>query len=345
MIPNRRIGRLIVALAFVSLLPVACAHAGNPDVRLGSEAPHVKADNAIRLATYNLLNLFDDKDDPDLTGRNDDLPSAKPDWEKKALAEVFKNLDADIVAVQEIESLEALTEFRNEYLQGQGYDHIVSIDVGQERGIENAVLSRFPIVDHKVWPQLPLGGIHPEKYGSGKNWNAGQPIVFRRSPLRVTVQVPSEATNGPAYDLTLFVVHHKSGRHSGYWRDAEAKKVCELINEFEAEHEGANIAVLGDFNATTDDDSFKMYAADAQLEDIFDREVCKGKEFLTHETDRTIDFILINKSLDHEIVDGSRFVLGTPFRPQGADYRTTIAPEGYASDHLPVAVDFTPSDN
>ncbi len=344
--PTRRIGHIVATLALAAILPAACAYAGgeNKDIRLGSIEPNAKAEGTIRLATYNLLNLFDNKDDPALSGRNDDMSSIKFDEEKEALGKIFKSLDADIVALQEIESLEALTEFRDEYLQGLGYDHIVSIDVGQERGIENAVLSRYPITDHKVWPQLPLGGIHPEKYGNSKNWNAGKPIVFRRSPLRVTVQVPSDVTNGPAYDLTLFVVHHKSGRHSGYWRDKEAEKVCELIKEFEAAHDGANIAVLGDFNATYTDHSVMVYAETAGCGDIFNRNDPKAAKMFTHESNRVIDFILANDALHHELAEDSGFVLGTPLRPSGADYRTDPAPEGYASDHLPVVIDLTPSD-
>jgi hypothetical protein len=41
----------------------------------------------------------------------------------------------------------------------------------------------------------------------------------------------------------------------------------------------------------------------------------------------------------------TRFVLGTPQRPENADWRKTEPPAGYGSDHYPVVVDLNPSVN
>ncbi len=330
------------ALAF--LLALALTPACRADApRLGRPEAPAKRPGAVRLATYNLLNLFDDKDDPSLSGNEDDMSSVKPEAEKKALGEAIRRLDADILAVEEIESYDALIEFRERYLQGLGYKHVVSIDVGAERGIEQGVLSRFPIKEAVVWPTISLQGVHPEKYGNESNRYAGQPLDCRRSPLRVTIDVPSEEGAAP-YTLTLFVVHHKSGRYNNYWREAEAARFVEMIADLEKTDPSRNIAILGDFNALSIDASVQTYLSHG-LTDVLAPRTPRDPLTTTHESGRAIDFILVNPAFLKELVPASAFVLGTPLRPEGADYRTTPAPEGFASDHLPVAVDFLPRDN
>lgn len=308
------------------------------------EAPE-RTPGTIRLASYNVLNLFDDHDNPMLTGRNDDADDTKPAEEKRALADAIRAIDADVIGLQEIESLTALKEFVNELLSDMGYDHIVSIDVGQERGIENAVISRFPLSNSRVWPNYPLGGTHPEKYGDKPNWHAGEPITFRRSPLMVDVSVPPSKTGGESpYVFTLFVVHHKSGRFNDYWREAEASMVAELITDFQEMDRSRNIAVLGDFNATPDEQSVAIYRDEAGMRHVLGHENRNGSETLTHASNRAIDFILLNRAMTHEMVSGSAFVYATPLRPRDMDWRSTPTPSGYASDHMPVVVDLRPQD-
>lgn len=315
-----------------------------PPPRIGMASVKPRTEGTIRLASYNVENLFDDKDDPALSGDVEDLDDTKPAAHCQAVAQTLRKIDADVVALQEIESLEALLWFRDSYLKDMGYEHVVSLDAGDERGIENAVISRFPLRDVKVWVHEPLEGEHPEKLGGRENEWAGKPLVFHRSPLRVTVDVPGEKTGSEkGYALHLFVVHHKSGRPFTYWREAEAKKTIEFIQAFENENEGANIALLGDFNAEVMDDSVRMYL-DAGLKDLFFDRPLDDARMLTHASERAIDMILYNAALSGELVMKSRFVLATPQLPSEADWRTAPKPEGYASDHLPVVVDLKPVD-
>lgn len=335
----RRVLLTVVFALFV--VPQACAEAP----RLGRAEPPAKQAGSVRLATYNVLNLFDNRDDPSLSGSEDDMSSVKPDSEKQGVAAAIRRLDADVLALQEIESFDALIEFREQYLAGMGYKHVVSIDVGAERGIEQAVLSRFPVTEAVVWPTLALSGVHPQKYGNEPNRYAGQPLDCRRSPLRVTVEIPrAGAEAGEPYRLTLFVVHHKSGRYNNYWREAEAAKFVELIADLQRADPSRNIALLGDFNAIPSDASVQTYHS-AGLTDVLAPRKPRDPLTTTHESGRAIDFIMVNPAFLKEVLPGSAFVLGTPLRPEGADYRTTPAPAGFGSDHLPVAVDFTPSDN
>lgn len=304
------------------------------------EAPPTP-DYAIRLATYNTLNLFDDVDDPDLSAKNEDIDDAKPESELIALADTIRRLDADVLALEEVESEDALNAFVTTYISDRGYDHVVSIDAGDPRGIEQAVLSRFPITHYENWPRLDLGGVHPDKYGDQENWYAGQPITFHRSPLRVDIQVPADVTGAAPYDLTLFVVHQKSGQYSDYWRVAEATRLASIVSRILANEPDRNIAILGDFNTMPDQQPMHIFADAGLIDPMAD---VAPPQSITHESGRRIDYILLSPSLRRDLVDHA-FVLSTPARPAGADYRTTPPPPGFASDHYPLAIDIRPVDN
>lgn len=371
-------------------LSPAPAGPSDASLRFGIPTPKPRTPGQIRLATYNLENLFDDKDDPELSGEHEDKDETKPADHCKAAADAIRRIDADIIALQEIESREALIQFRDTYLKDAGYEYVISIDAGDERGIEQAVLSRFPLKDAKVWLRAPLGGTHPEKWGNRPNNNAGKPITFHRSPLCVTVEVPASAsatvtgsanqptpTGIPAndgsapYELTLFVVHQKSGSDGTYWREKEAAKVVELAGELTKSDPNRNIIILGDFNATMGQTPMRTYTGAGFNSAFYPRlpnesspsgagdsapkkpgsntdapRERRGSDPLrvTHESGRIIDHILLNEAAMKELVVESRFVLAMPARPEGADWRVTPPPTGYASDHYPVVIDLVPKD-
>lgn len=307
--------------------------------RYGLESAPAKAAGDIRVATYNILNLFDDVDDPALTGDQDDAGGTKELHERLAVAQTIRELDADVLCLQEIESKDALLWFRDAFLSDLGYDHVACIDAGDERGIEQAVLSRRPILKAENWPQKPLGGIHPDNYGpNAKNWYAGQPINFHRSPLRVDVNMGTEDAPSP---LTLMVVHHKSGRYSAYWREAEAKGAVAILNDLAKAHPDRPIMILGDFNAEPGDESVKTYLK-AGFDDIFAQRR-KSNAITTHESGRRIDLILVNKPASAHLLADKAFVLGTAARPEGINWRDLPTFVGMASDHYPVAVDYRPA--
>jgi len=302
----------------------------------GLESAPSTAKGSFRLTTYNIENLFDTHDDPTLTGRNDDADDAKPEHQLIATSMAIHAVNADVLCVQEVESEAALLEYRDKYLAGMGYDHVISIDAGNARGIENAVLSRYPITNHKNWPNKELGGVHPEKYGNNKNWYAGEPIAFRRSPLMVDIEVPS-GVDQPTWTLTLFVLHHKSGHFNTYWREAEAIGTLALINDLLEDHPDRSIVLLGDFNAEPDAESVQTYL-NAGFVDIFAQHT-QSSEIITHESGRRIDLVLGNKAaLEHMNTDGA-FVYGTAARPEGTSWRDLETFDGYAADHYPVSVD------
>lgn len=317
-----------------------------PQNRFGLPEPLPKTPGAIRIATYNVLNLFDHVDDPALQGEHDDLPMATSDDRCRQLAATIHSLDADIIALQEVESKQCLEWFRDTWLPDAGYDYIASEDVGYFRGVECSVMSRFPITDVHVWPELPLDDV-PRR---GPGWDdipkkyEGE-LTYRRSPLCVTVKVDDD------YELTVFSLHHKSGTHYRFHREAEALKTVELIRGLTADDPARNIVVMGDFNAAPWDKSLRVYLEAGMIDTLAHRVIPRHSQapqdeavlYKTHESNRVLDYILLNSAAHRELVIGTPHVVGTLYDAD-YDWRTDPFPTGYASDHYPVVLDLVPED-
>ncbi len=324
-----------------TLLLASMAIAPSQHHRFGLTKAMPRIDGTIRIGSYNMLNFFDQVDDPSLQGDYDDFgdnpgPTSKERCEE--LASIIRELDADVLALQEVDSLEALEWFNETYLPEMGYTYAVSEEVGYYRGIEQSVLSRFPISDIQTWTNVDLAKI--KRFGGG--WSDIPPdtddITFQRSPLCVTVNTPE------GYEITIFSIHHKAGRDS-WRRELEALQIVQYIKSMSEDAPERNIAVIGDFNAQPWDRSVRVYLRDGMTDALAHR--VQNLEWddnsplrKTHTSGRQIDFILLNPSALGELVVDSGFVLGSS-HPE-YDWRNEAIPDGYASDHCALAVDLVP---
>lgn len=331
----------ILVLAVLTTL----AHASPPVPEAASrfrehglaEAP-AKEPGRVRLATYNIHELFDHADDPVLSGRQDDLARAMPETRQSATADALTRLDADILAMQEVESIEALLWYRDTHLAAMGYDHLASIDAGHAIGLEQAVLSRFPIIESKTWPDLRIG-VHPQEYRGRPNRYAGQPLHFRRSPLMVELDLSAEGAGDGAGEgdrLTLVVVHFKTGAGSEAWRLAEAGGVAEIIAGLRADRPDRRVVVLGDFAEGVAEGHVGPLLA-AGFTDAFAGAGEGAAETATNINGRRDCLILLDA--DTASSAGTRFVLGTVVPPRGLSRAVGFRMPGFASDHYPLAVD------
>lgn len=312
-------------------------------IRYGITPALPRKAGTLRLASYNVENLFDHADDPALSGQYDDAKMATADARCKALAAAIRAVDADVVALQEVESLDALRWFRDTYLPDMKYDHLAAHDVGYYRGVEQSVMSRFPIVRQQTWPDADLAATTAQRTGEG--WTApreGEGQRYQRSPLFAQVRTPD------GYLLDLFVVHHKAGgKDFAFHRESEALQTIAFVKARLAEDPNARIAVLGDFNAAPSEQSVKIYRDPAfgGLQNAWDERFDRNRPrdtYVTHASGRVIDYILMSNALREDVVPKSFFVFGTPTPPEGWDWRTDKHPDDYASDHRPLVVDIVP---
>ncbi len=335
-----------VAQSTPTVRPKTPAPAG-PDPTIGHKyglaTPLPKTAGAIRIATYNTLNLFDDKDDPSLSGEFDDIKNVTPEDRLKALAKAIRDIDADIIALEEVESKEALEWFRDRFLSEMHYDYVSSIDVGYYRGVECSVMSRFPITSEKVWTHEALHSM--KKVGPG--WtdvpaDAPKEFGYQRSPLMVTVKI------NDAYELCIFALHHKAGPKFAWHREAEALRTMQLVETAMATSPARNVIVMGDFNAAPWDKSLRVYKAGGMV-DIMDYRTTENSNpesllYRTHESNKVFDYILMNSAAYRDFIPRSAFVYGTLYPGDKYDYRRDTPPAGYAADHYPVVADLIPAD-
>ncbi len=329
---------LIMTTILVSLLLAPSAHH-----RYGLTEAKPRIDGTMRVASYNMLNFFDQEDDRSLQGEYDDFgdnPGPTSFERCQELAKAIRAVDADVLALQEIESEAAIRWFRDRFLADMGYEFIASRDVGYYRGIEQGVLSRFPITEVWTWPNADLSRVNR----AGGGWAdvpAGETnISFQRSPIFVTIKHPS------GYELSLFSVHHKAG--SARWlREAESLQIMEYVTELNAKDPERNILVVGDFNAQPWHRSMQVYFRGGMIDAMTMRggnaahgDTSPARQ--THTSGRIIDFMLMNKGALDELVEGSGFVYGTS--AEEYDWRNDPIPSGYASDHYPIVIDIVPAE-
>lgn len=263
------------------------------------------------LATYNVENLFDGQT-VKLDGR---LRKAKPEEEKQALAKTLHELDADVLGLAEVESAPTLKTFRDQYLADMGYKYVALVEGNDPRGIDVAIMSRFPIAG--VTSHKNVSFTVPGEKGREK---------FSRDLLQATIKPTA------GYQFTLFVAHLKShlgGAAADAKRQAEATQVNAILQDFEREKPRTNYALVGDMNDPADAVPLgALFNPNKKLAKLFDSLLELGAGAYTYHPEKyraRIDHILLSKGMAAEYVKGSAKIL------QSA---TAVA----ASDHLPAAV-------
>jgi predicted extracellular nuclease len=306
----------------------------------------------LRIGTFNCENLFarfkfNSNVDPaeaikngfDINMTHFDILN---DTEKELTAMAIDALNADVIALQEVENLDVLKRFRSDRLKNLKYTFGMLVDGNDPRQIDVAVLSRFPLVATR----------------SHQHLRDGNAFLFSRDCLEVDVQV-----NGKI--LTLFVNHFKSmldinnpsqGRKNT--RAKRVKQAAEVKNivkaRFGSSPGSAQWAVVGDLNdflgpgqGTTSGitDLVKW----SEVENVLDR--LPVPERFTHFFEdapageprvRQLDYILLSTSLAGGTNAVPVVVRGglTTKATEVADPRFDgVTAKNEASDHCPVAID------
>ncbi len=317
----------------------------------GTKDAPKKTKGALRLAAYNVENLFDAKDDPAISGEFDDIKETTSVARLEALARMIHTLDADVLCLEEVESKECLEWFRDTYLKDMGYTSVASLDASYARGVEQSVLSRVPIVSASNFTgsaatisDMEARRTKERAAQLGGAWSPPQqplPERFQRSPLRVDLKTSD------GYPLTVFVVHFKAGGNAfAHQRELEALQTEQFVAEMLKKDPNANIAVVGDFNGAPNDMCVKaLRAGDTEMVSAYDWRFDPKADrdtYTTHASSRVLDYMILSPSLAADCVEKSFFVLGTLHAASDWDFKKADEippPVGYASDHCPIAID------
>jgi endonuclease/exonuclease/phosphatase family metal-dependent hydrolase len=263
------------------------------------------------VATYNVKNLFDGRDDP-YSQDERTVPVPKPPDEVRALAGVIRAVDADILALQEVESRGVLKRFRNGMLQDLRYGTPVQFEGNDTRGIDVAVLTRFavgPVTSHRhlVFDR-----------------EDGKKTRFSRDLLRIRVYPR------PDFWFDLYVVHLKSGtgEEACIKRKAEADEVRRILDR-ELERDGTcPFLVVGDFNDGRESETIAVIegTGDAKLFCPTDQLESGDRDTFFRDSRRArFDYIFCSPSMRDRYIEGSVRVVGGDEAARASDHRPVVA--------------------
>jgi endonuclease/exonuclease/phosphatase family metal-dependent hydrolase len=294
---------------------------------------------SIRIATFNVENLFaryrfNEGFTPGSDGgftTNDVAFDIYEETEKQITAVAIKEVKADVIALQEVESLPVLDAFNSRYLAGQGYRFRIVIDSFDPRKIDVAILSKHPIVSVRSYRH--------ERNASNSAW------LFSRDCLEAEIEIAGRR-------LTLYVNHFKSmmeGRDETHARRQEqVDRVAQLFTQRwgDANYQ-SNSVVLGDFNDYPQGNTaLGSLLQHPGLVNVVERlpEADRWTHFYSGGNEyRQLDYILLSKGLaDANPKLPGIMRQGLPFRAEryaGPRFPNVGHDNPKASDHAPLYMD------
>lgn len=302
----------------------------------------------IRVATFNVENLFarwkfKADIDPDEANQRgwivEEQNFEEVGEENKVITgKAVKELKADVLGLQEVESVDTLKHFRTDYLDGfSSYPHVDGIDGNDPRLIDVMVLSKLPVTHVRTYQYL-------------RSPTASSQPLFSRDCLEATVEV------APGETLTLFVNHFKSmirtRKETREKRQQQAAGVKKIIEERFGPNPGnERFIVLGDFNDYLEKDDQGETGVDElvswdQVENVIERRPADDRwtHFYAHGKDyKQLDYMLLSKSLA-EASPGEPTIMrkGCPKRAttySGPRFDGVGEDNPKASDHCPVVME------
>jgi endonuclease/exonuclease/phosphatase family metal-dependent hydrolase len=280
----------------------------------------VAPDGMIRVVTYNLGNYV--LMDRDRDGQEDD---PKPEDEIEAMMGLLKQLQPDVLAVQEmgIDS-PSFQDFRKRLAaQGLNYPY-ADLGQGSDPIRHVAVVSRFPL--EKV-------SDHADEVFR----LSGETLRVSRGVQELIVKV------NPDYSFRLINLHLKSKRAHPLGeqeiRNAEARIVREVVEKALSANPEENLLVVGDFNDTKNTTPLEIIRGDnvqgAKLSDVWardDRRETWTQNWRYQDIYSRFDFALYSSGMRPEIVERGCYL------PAFGELVWR------ASDHRPVVVGIIPEE-
>ena len=294
------------------------------------------------VATFNLANLFDNKDDISTEDSVLSYAEYQRRLKKRALAIHHVLGEPDLIAVQETENLTVTQELANRSEIMAEY-YVEWVDTPDKRGLDVALLyrsDRFIVrdVQQKQGCTTLVDGFGPD--GNGDQYDPQNVItcdsdddgvldgnrLFSRPPLLIQMEIcqagclENDLATDEGVELWLIINHWKSKvedtRTTQYTlprRVEQAQYVADLVDELKSENPAGNILVLGDLNDYPDSQPIAILKNSG----LVDLSILVNKpqrySYNYRGVSQVLDYILINKTaslLPHRV----------EFFPINADY-------------------------
>jgi endonuclease/exonuclease/phosphatase family metal-dependent hydrolase len=278
----------------------------------GTVAPPV----TLTIGSYNVRDFFDDVDDP--AHQDTVLTAAQVAAKIKALGAAIRAINADILALAEVENKALLDRLVSEELPTLKYTYSYLKPGNDARGINVALLSRYAprtTVSH-------VGDRFPGVDGDTTNYG------FSRDCLELVFE-PSTGRR-----LVLLINHLRAtdfgtaAAESIARRYAQAARVRQIADQY-LKTAGANVAVVGDMNDTPGSKTLNLLINGTPP--LFDvTTLVATADRWTHLYDskkEQLDYILVSPGMKEDLVTGSVQIPHTQIFKD-------------ASDHYPVSARF-----
>ncbi len=259
---NKIISSGMSALAAVALL--SCTY---PVERAEQQSRGGVAEvDSVTIMTFNVENLFDNRDDPNKddkaylpikskqsqahiaecnqieveSWRNEclylDWSDGAVNHKLSVIAETIKQIDSgrgpDVIALQEVENIGILERLRTDNLADSGYLPAILIEGDDNRGIDVAFLSRLALAEPAK--------LHPIAF---------EDFTDRAGDTRGVLEATFELPDGSL--LTGYSVHFPAPYHSTAMREAAYRHLTRLKKQLPGDR---HVFAAGDFNTTTSED-------------------------------------------------------------------------------------------
>lgn len=269
-----------------------------------------------RVVTWNVQNFFDSSNDPDTCDgvRNcNDVPSASEVEQKMAdLGRVLVAIDADFIALQEVENEPLLQRLVEGPLASLGYTEYGLIDNRFEfRGIDVAFISRVPVTN--VVSHL----------GEDFDGPTGESQFFTRDALEVFVEPGGIPVELMVLHLLSMIEPINAVRRLG-----EAMQAKRIVDRRISVGDLQRIIVLGDLNDFPASDPLDALLDDEVLFDLSGRIPAADRWSFEFEGRQQLDYILTTSTLESEaaaidFVHGPDVDVASDHQPLVANFRLT----------------------
>lgn len=255
---------------------------------------------------------------------------AKPDAAKAKLRETIKAMNVDVLAIQEMGSLDAFKELHSSLkADGLDYPHTEYVRAA-DTNLHVAVLSRFPI--------------------TARRSHTNESFLLNGRRHRVLRGFAEIDIRGPEnYSFTLLNAHLKSKRQSGLTdeediREQEALILREKIDAILAARPTANIIVAGDLNDFRNARSTRAILGRGKntlvdtrpaerngdtrgvmSEPGGARQITWTHHYALEDTYARLDYILVSRGMSHEWIPDQTYIVALPNWGLASDHRPLVA--------------------
>jgi len=279
--------------------------------------------DTVRIATWNVEHFVDPYNDPYIDNEWEDIPPSDMSRRRELFTAAIRNLDADVVVLQEFESDSYLRHLAENHFPEMGY-RVFAAHESPDWYMNVVMMSRIPLGTFYSYAHVntPIIG-YTDTLGNPKS----QTFVNNR-------MWTADVLVNPDYTFTITGLHLKAGQsdRNRAWRMGQINLLRTRFRQLMILDPDRNMVVVGDLNSTPGSEEFQQLLGN-NSDDVRFIDPLKDTEVFSHPSDSLfwrIDHILPNTQMNPELVPGSVTVA----RPLVEEQMIMI------SDHLPVVASF-----